>query len=121
MAEDDGENLIIKKYFEVCNTAIDLNKDRFPFKQILAAAVLYETAQNIEMCIVDNKIIKKYILSLKNEVITATKQNSSNMHNCIRSWNVEKQYLQSVIDNPGIYIENPALLDWSWMYSGSSS
>ena len=45
--------ILFKEYVQVCNTALNLNKDRFPFKQILGAAQEAEGDRIIEITIRD--------------------------------------------------------------------
>ncbi|MGB0718849.1 MAG: hypothetical protein ACPGRX_00125 [Bdellovibrionales bacterium] len=109
---------IVKRYFDICNTALRLNKDRFPFKQILGAAAKRGMGERVEMRVARaaEDGFDPYVIYIQNDTVVSEPHGACKNCNCARQWNVEKRYLQSVLANPDLYIANPAKLDWSWMY-----
>lgn len=115
----DKESLI-KAYVDVCNRAISLNRDRFPFKQILGAARAAEKGRIIEVRIQEWPKRNSFIFKIENDLILAELHSACGNCKCDRIWAVGEQYLKRVAGNPDPYIANPALIDWSWMYSAGS-
>lgn len=113
---------LFEQYINICNQALESNSDRFPFKQILNAAKNNDDSQNIEVCIIDDHPIPSHTIQLLNNQITEKKDTGceKNCPTCQcqtqRQWRVPKSYLEDVINNPQSYIDNPAKLDWDWLY-----
>jgi len=106
---------------DVCNQALHLNKDRFPFKQILGAACRAENGNMIELHIIDNQKTElnqaaNYTITINQKEIIAKPHSECGECECIRQWSIEKDYLQQVSDNPQKYINNPAHINWEWMF-----
>jgi hypothetical protein len=107
---------LVEQYAGVCNKALLQNKDRFPFKQILGAAKKAESEQPVEVVISDTAPQEVYVFRLgENGIAVETHAGCADCA-CVRSWNIETSYLQDVIHNPQAYVENPAKLNWEWMY-----
>lgn len=106
---------LIKCYFSVCNKALDLNKERFPFKQILGAAKASEKGRQVEARVSDHPDAV-YVIEIKQGVIASRPHVDCEDCNCVRGWCVTKNYLEDVVKNPQIYIGNPAKINWEWMY-----
>lgn len=106
----------IKSYVNICNKALSLNKDRFPFKQILGAAKKSETGKKIEVQIAGDSSIDSYVFSIENNQIIVSPHSSCEKCDCDRSWHLEWPYLQEVLKNPDSYIQNPAKINWDWIY-----
>ena len=107
---------LINQYADVCNQALSLNKDRFPFKQILGAARSAEQGSIIEVAISDTTDSDTFIFHLTENGIIARPHGECENCTCDRKWSVSKQYLKNVSDDPQTYIQNPAQIDWEWMY-----
>lgn len=120
MPDHDDENLLIKRYFEICNTALRLNKNRFPYKQILGAAAAKGAGEKVEMRLSGDAGAPVYVVFIQNDSIIAKPHGVCGDCNCVRTWNVDTGYLQSVIAQPDLYIKNPAKIDWAWMYDGAA-
>lgn len=106
---------LIQRYADVCNQALLQNKDRFPFKQILGAAKDSESGCVVEVS-VSGDLSSSYVFEVRKSGIFAKPHDDCAHCNCDRSWSVEKSYLQRVAEDPLSYIENPAMIDWEWMY-----
>lgn len=116
MSSADYDNLL-KRYLEVCNQALSLNNERFPFKQILGAARQSEKGRRIEVDIIDDSPAPSYVMSIENDRIVADPHSCRGDCNCERTWRVSRSYLEKVARNPAAYIKNPAKIDWEWMYN----
>ena len=116
MAKKDYEEFdeLFKSYLQVCNKAIEKNKDSFPYKQIWEASskVLDDSAINI--AIYDDRPIISYSVRFNGGRISASKNEISQKE---KPWKVTYSYLKNVIDNPDEYIKHPAKLDWHWLKS----
>ncbi len=111
---------LIKRYIDVCNRAIMLNHDRFPFKQILGAAKNAEGSKIIEVRIKEGSPDLSYAMTFDQEGLVARPHSTCTECQCDRKWGVSKSYLEDVTKNPEDYIQNPAKLDWEWMYDVST-
>jgi len=119
----DQEDLF-KSYINICNQALDKNKDRFPFNRLFHGV---ESANNImpaRVKIVDDTGQPEFHLQLNNgEVQYDIKQCQNECLSCHSRcgggqsdvWTVRTSYLKDVVKNPTEYIENPAKLDWEWV------
>ena len=107
---------LLKHYINICNQALLQNKERFPFKQILGAAKDAEYEQPVEVVVSDTKPLETYVFRLKAGGVEVKPHALCGDCACVRSWNTDTSYLQNVIKNPKAYIENPAMLNWEWMY-----
>ena len=105
---------IFQKYLEICNRAIEQNKDKFPYTEIWGArfkaleteallnAIVYDDRPKLNLMLRLTKDMKIEIVK-KNEVPTEYE------------WPFTYQYLKRVVDNPDEYIANPAKLEWGWL------
>lgn len=118
MSTKSVEDLLMA-YLSVCNRAIALNKDRFPFKQILGAA--RETGKNrlIEVRILNDSLqegeSQSYVMTFEKDKIIAKPHESCVNCNCDGIWRVSIAYLVDVTKNAESYIENPAKINWEWL------
>ena len=107
---------LMKRYLEVCNQALTLNKDRFPFKQILGAAQQSEDGKVIEVTILGDLRSESYAMTFDKQGLVAKPHASCDDCKCDRVWSVNQDYLEDVAKDPESYIQNPAKIDWEWMY-----
>jgi hypothetical protein len=109
---------LIKNYFELCFSAIDLNRNRFPFKQIFEAAIKRHDVLTISVHVQPNKKsedVQRFIISFKDSQISiiANLPNSHMINN--KTWIVDEQYLKTVLNNQSKYLQNPSYFDWGWI------
>lgn len=107
---------LMQRYLDVCNQAMALNKDRFPFKQILSAAKASECGKIIEVHVVEGLPGASYAMTFGSDGLVFEPHSACSDCNCDREWSVSKGYLEDVAKNPEYYIRNPARIDWEWMY-----
>lgn len=107
---------VFQQYLEICNRAIEQNKKKFPYTEILGArfntlkdekeatlqAIVYDDRPKVEFTLKLTKDMKIEIV--KKKPIAADEE-----------WPFTYQYLKRVVDNPKEYIENPAKLEWGWL------
>lgn len=107
---------IIERYVSICNVALDRNSERFPFKQILDAAEKTSHGRMIEVEISDWPEIGTYVFTLSKGRIKAEKHDCGGECKCDGKLDFKKSYLEDVIRNAGVYIDNPAKINWDWLY-----
>lgn len=110
----------IKLYVSICNKALALNKDKFPFKQILGAAQKSEQGKKIEIQLAGDNVINSYVFSIENDQIIVTPHALCDQCDCDRKWHMEWPYLHEVLQDPENYIKNPAKINWDWIYDAVS-
>lgn len=108
---------LLQDYLDICNAAIEANKDRFPFKQILSAAQDNEHKDAVLVQIMDSYSPARYIIHVKERKALIDSDPECDNCSCGAAWLVDSSFLQDVMDNPLSYIENPARLDWDWLFS----
>lgn len=113
MHVQDSEDLFLN-YLEVCNQALALNHNKFPFKQILGAAGRAEAHSKIEVNIEGDKSFS-YIITIDGNKIHGEPHGSCASCNCDKKWITNSKYLETVTGAPENYIQNPAKLNWDWM------
>jgi hypothetical protein len=110
----DEYERIFERYLEVCNQAIEKNKDRFPYTEIWRARWKNLGANNLIQCaIYDDRPKAIYTLQLtedmKIKILKKTHETSDDI------WPFKYSYLKHVVESPESYIENPDSLDWGWL------
>lgn len=107
---------IIQSYVNICNEALQRNKERFPFKQILGAAQKSEKNKKIEVTVEGGSFNDSFVFTLKDEHITVQPHSACGDCQCERKWRVSREYLEKVAQHPSQYIANPAKINWEWIY-----
>jgi len=105
---------IFERYLEVCNQAIEINKDRFPYTEIWRARWNNLGSNNIIQCaIYDDRPKAIYTLQLtedmKINILNKKHETSDDI------WPFKYNYLKQVVENPQSYIDHPESLDWGWL------
>lgn len=107
---------IIQSYVSVCNKALSLNKDRFPFKQILGAAKQSGKGKMVEVNIDHSDPRESFVFTIENGQIIAKPHESCANCRCDKRWKINRHYLEEVISHPQDFINNPAKINWEWIY-----
>lgn len=107
-------NELFKQYIEVCNKAIDANKDDFPFKQLWGMGGKMFENYEVHMAIYDDRPQDIHVLRFKDYEF---KEDTKAKPNEKKAWGVNYSYLKKVVDNPEEYIKHPTKLDWDWLKS----
>ena len=105
---------IFQQYLEICNQAIEHNKNKFPYTEIWGAHFkALKTDAILDAVVYDDrpKLACKLRLTpdMKIEIVEKKPIKSED------EWPFTYQYLKRVVDNPKEYIENPAKLEWGWL------
>ena len=110
---------LIDRYVAVCNEALRLNRDRFPFRQIWNALNANQQDYKSYIYITDGDYIDKrcYIFQSNDQGITSHLVQAPENNKAKRCWYLPLAYLTTVTNDPQTYINNPALLDWGWLHS----
>ena len=105
---------VFQQYLEICNLAIEKNRNPFPYTEIWNArfnaleaeatlhAVVYDDRPKVAFTLRLTKDMKIQIVEKK----PITRQDE---------WPFTYQYLKRVVDNPQEYIDHPAKLEWGWL------
>lgn len=107
---------IFERYLDVCNQAIEKNKDKFPYMELWKARWKSLGQDNIIRCAVyDDRPKIIYTLQLTEDMkIKILKKNATKPEDV---WPFKYSYLKHVVENPLEYIDHPANLDWGWLTS----
>lgn len=111
---EKNQEILIRRYVSVCNEAISVNRQRFPFKQIFEAAKQAEEGHKIEVSVSGSS--ESYVFQIKGDAIVYERHSACDDCQCVRKWVAPESYLMAVISEPDTYIKNPAHLDWGWLY-----
>jgi hypothetical protein len=105
---------VFERYLDICNEAIEKNKDKFPYMEIWKASWKNLGPDHILHCAVyDDRPKMIYTLQLTEDMkIKILKKAPSGPKDV---WPFKYSYLKHVVDNPQNYIEHPANLDWGWL------
>ncbi len=105
---------VFQKYLEICNHAIEQNKDKFPYTEIWGARFkALKTEATLNAIVYDDRPKVEFMLRLTRDMkIEIVKKKDIKSED---EWPFTYQYLKRVVDNPQEYIENPAKLEWGWL------
>jgi hypothetical protein len=105
---------IFERYLDVCNQALEKNKNVFPFKEIWTARIKSLGKDALVQCAVyDDRPKIIYTLQLTDDMKIKIINKEPVVQNDV--WPLKYSYLKEVVDNPQEYIEHPANLDWGWL------
>lgn len=105
---------VFERYLDICNQAIDKNKDKFPYMEIWRSRWKNLGTDNILKCAVfDDRPKIIYTLQLTEDM--KIKILDKNYLAPKEAWPFKYSYLKHVVENPQDYIDHPANLDWGWL------
>lgn len=113
--QNNNEQLI-KQYLDVVNRALQTNRDRFPWKQIVAAGEKKWHGKNIGLGInADGQDEPEtYTLEFVNGQFV---YNGPGKFDTEYTWEADRAFMQKVVGNPQEYIEHPMKINWDWVKS----
>lgn len=106
--------LEFRQFLYVMNESLDANRDRFPYKQILAACEKTFPDWNIGVAVyADDPDTPHdfYTIRFKDgefELVEHGKEKPK------MTWKTPQSYIKKVIKNPQEYVKHPEKLDWDW-------
>lgn len=106
---DEGK--LLTRYFDLCFEAIQQNKNRFPFQQIWSAIQNngLPTVLKVELC--GERSVRSYLINLNGcELLKGITLDPK------RIWSVDKFHILELLENEKACLENPAKLNWEWLY-----
>ena len=105
---------VFERYLDICNQAIEKNKDTFPYSEIWKARWKNLGKDNILQCAVyDDRPKVIYTLQLTEDMKIKIIKKAHVAPDEI--WPFKYSYLKHVVDHPQDYIAHPATLDWGWL------
>jgi hypothetical protein len=110
----EEKDRIFESYLNICNQAIEKNKDKFPYTEIWKTRCKSLGHNNIFYCAVYDdrpKVIYSLQLTEDMKIKLIEKKNAATDG----TWPFKFSYLKHVVDNSQEYIEHPANLDWGWL------
>ena len=107
-----GEAELFQRYLDVCNQALEANKDRFPYRQIWETSERLLKEKTVPVAIYDDHPKAVYHLKIQDHHIDAV---SGQEEDADDSWKMNMSYLEKVTEHPEEYIKNPAKIDWEWL------
>ena len=116
---DDYQNCadyddLMRRYLDTCNKALLHNKNRFPFKQIFDAVKKTGAGKMIEVKIAEYD--PTFVVYIADDMIAFDRHDACGSCECDGLWQVEHAFLSEVVQNTQVYVQNPARLNWEWMY-----
>ncbi len=105
---------VFQQYLEICNRAIEQNKNKFPYTEIWGAR-LKQLAEEVKVhaIVFDDRPKVSYMLRLTKEMKIEIMEKQ--LVPPEDAWPFTYQYLKRVVENPAEYIANPAKLEWGWL------
>jgi len=105
---------VFQKYLDICNQAIEYNKNKFPYTEIWGAHFnALKTEAILEAVVYDDRPKLSCKLRLTKDMrIEIIEKKPIELQD---EWPFNYRYLKRVVDNPKEYIENPAKLEWGWL------
>ena len=112
--KDEAEyELVFQQYLEICNRAIEQNKNKFPYTEIWGVRFkALEAEAMLHAIVYDDRPKAAFTLRLTKDMKIEIVEKKPVPN---EEWPFTYQYLKRVVDNPKEYIENPAKLEWGWL------
>jgi hypothetical protein len=105
--------LVFQQYLEICNRAIEQNRNKFPYTEIWGARFkTLETEATLRAVVYDDRPKAAFMLRLTKDMKIEIMEKKPVPD---EEWPFTYQYLKRVVDNPKKYIDNPAKLEWGWL------
>lgn len=112
-AKTDTYASLLEQYLEICNRAMQENRDRFPYSQIWQAGEQALSGRAVELAVVDDQPKAQKCVTLHSNQIDGPEP--EDMRDDPPVMRLSASYLEDVVAHPEKYIENPSLIDWDWL------
>ncbi len=104
---------LFREFLEVCNQAMEVHKDEFPYKHIWEAAENLQSDKGMHVTVYDDEPKGDYQLKIHNKHIEVVDESGDAVED--PGWRINTSYLRQVVENPDEYIQEPTKLDWQWL------
>jgi hypothetical protein len=112
--EDQDYEKVFLQYLEICNQAIEQNKNKFPYTEIWGARFKEMAADaTLQAIVYDDRPKLSCMLRLTKDMKIELVEKKAIPPD--EAWPFTYQYLKRVVDHPKEYIANPARLEWGWL------
>jgi hypothetical protein len=99
----------------VMNEALDKNRDKTPYKQIIDALDRAAEGERFGVAIYEDDPeapFDFYTIAYRNGQLELVEHGKGDT---AVNWKTPRSYLRELVDNRKEYIENPAKMDWDWV------
>ncbi len=104
---------VFQKYLEICNQALERNKNKFPYTEIWGARFKALKADaTLHAIVYDDRPKAAFMLRLTKDMKIEIIEKKTISED---EWPFTYQYLKRVVEHPQEYIDNPAKLEWGWL------
>ncbi|MCJ9427744.1 hypothetical protein [Kordiimonas marina] len=114
LAKEESYDELMRQYLELCNKALEANKDRFPYGPIWKAAEEAMAGNEVEFALVDDAPKARMAVSMKDTKINFHECNCD-CHGEVPIRRISADYIRKMLEDPEKVIEDPSLLDWDWL------
>jgi len=107
---------LVQKYLDVCNRALQANRDHFPWKQIIAKGETTWHGKNIGLGINEpgREVPETYTIKFVNGQFV---YDGPGKVDTTYTWEADKAFMQKVVNSPQEYIDSPMKINWDWAAS----
>jgi len=109
--EDDKSPDELERYIEVCNEVLRRNRNRFPYEHIWNAAADAEAGHGARLVLVDDTPVSVCEVTVFPDHLERSEDGED-----APVLRISKSYLDDVLRNPQKYVDNPALINWGWLF-----
>lgn len=113
--ENISTDTLMTEYLNVVNTALDRNKNSFPYDYIIKATEKLSKDKEFGIAVYKNDPKSPhdyYTVNFDNGHINLLAHGKQNPD---IDWKFDEDYMRNVVEEPKKYIESPAKLDLDWL------
>lgn len=104
---------VFQQYLEICNRAIEQNRNKFPYTEIWGTRFKTLTTEaTLQAIVYDDRPKAAFKLRLTKDMKIEIMEKKPVPE---EEWPFTYQYLKRVVDNPDEYVANPTKLEWGWL------
>jgi hypothetical protein len=107
-------NALFARYLEVVDRALDRNRDRFPYKQILDVGEQVSDEATVAVGIYEERLDEPhdwFVVELKGGHLFLERHGRAEAGLTCK---IRESHLEEVVEHPDQYIESPCRLDLDW-------
>jgi len=120
LAKEESYDELMRRYLELCNKALEANKDRFPYGSIWKAAEEAMDGNEVEFALVEDAPKARVQVSMKDAKIDFHECNCDRQGE-VPIRRINAGYIRKMLEDPEKAIEDPSLLDWDWLKTAVSN